>query len=279
MRKLLFVMCVVALAATAALADDWAQNFKVSGTPDVRLRVNDGAIRVHSGADGKVEASIRAVGYTRGRDYEVQVSQSGDRINLNIRRRTEFGWFNWGAGPHRSFEVTLVVPPAANLDVNSGDGSVKVDDVAGNLRVGTGDGSIEVSRVRGNIELRTGDGHVTADWAEGSLQAHTGDGAVTARGRFQALTVETGDGHVDVRVDEGSAMQRGWSIRTGDGGVTLALPGSFAADLDVATQDGHIDSDFSGNSQNRTRFQSRLNNGTHLLTVRTGDGSIRLRRN
>ncbi len=277
MRKVLFLLCVVALLATAALADDWAQGFNVSGTPDVRLRVNDGAIRVHSGADGKVEASIRAAGYTRGRDYEVQVSQSGSRIDLNIRRRTDFRWFNWGAGPQRSFEVDLVVPRAANLDLNSGDGSVKVDDVAGNLRVGTGDGSIEVSRVKGNIELRTGDGHVTAD-AEGSLQAHTGDGAVTARGRFQALTLETGDGHLDVRVDEGSTMQRGWSIRTGDGGVTLSLPASFAADLDVATQDGHIDSDFSGNSQNHNRFQSRLNNGTHLLTVRTGDGGIRIRR-
>lgn len=280
MRNVFCLLFLIILLAASAPADDWSQSFNVTGTPNVRLQTNEGSIKVSPGAAGKVEASVHAVGYTRGPDYEVQVSQSGNRVEVNVRRRGEFfRWLEFGGTARRSIEVRLLVPHSANLDLSSGDGGVTVDDVAGTIRISTGDGSIQARRLSGSVELRTGDGQVTAELTEGSLQAHTGDGSITARGRFQGLNLETGDGQVDVRVEEGSAMQRSWSVRTADGSVWLALPASFAADLDVLTRDGHIDSDFPGNPQrDRSRFQARLNNGTHLLTIRTGDGSITIRK-
>lgn len=280
MRTVVFPMFLLALLAAPATADDWSQSFAVAGTPNVRLQANEGSVKVSSGAFGKVEASVHAVGYTRGRDYDVQVNQSGNRVEVNVRRRGgPFGWLEFGGTARRSIEVRLLVPRSTNLDLSSGDGGVTADDIAGTIRITTGDGSIQVRRLSGSIELRTGDGQVTAEAAEGSLQAHTGDGSITARGRFQELNLESGDGQVDVRVEDGSAMQRSWSVRTGNGSVSLALPASFAADLDVVTQDGHIASDFPGNPRrDSSRFQARLNSGTHLLTIRTGDGSITIRK-
>jgi hypothetical protein len=279
MRNILALVFLLALVAAPVLADDWSQSFVVTGTPDVRIHTDDGAIKLLSGATGKVEASVHATGYTRGKDYDVQVSQSGNRVDVTVHRRHEtFGIFNWG-GAGRSIEVRVVVPHSTNVQLNSGDGRVTLNDVAGTIRVTTGDGAIEAARLSGSVELQTGDGKVTAGEIEGSLQAHTGDGILNVQGRFQALNVETGDGLVDVRVENGSTMQRSWSIRSGDGKVTLTLPASFAADLDAATQGGRIDSDFSGNSaQERSRFKARLNNGSDLLTVRTGDGNITIRR-
>jgi DUF4097 and DUF4098 domain-containing protein YvlB len=275
MKRILFLVAVAFFVAGAAAADDWSQTFGVSGTPDVHLRVNDGTIKVSSAPGRNVQAAVHAVGYTRGRDYEVQATQTGSRIDLNIRIRSEgFRLFNWGS---RSLEVRLVVPATTNLDLDSGDGQVTVADVAGTLRARTADGDIDVRRVRGDLELRTGDGRVTVDSVEGSLLAHTGDGSISARGRFQGLSLETGDGSIDVRVENGSAMSRAWSIRTSDGTVELGLPAGFAAYLDASTSDGDIHSDFPG-TPHGGRFEARLNSGAYLLTVRSGDGSISIRR-
>ena len=61
--------------------------------------------------------------------------------------------------------------------------------------------------------------------------------------------------------------------------VTLQLPESFAADIDLHTGDGHISLDMpvsveGGLGSNNIR--GKLNGGGNLLTIHTGDGSIRL---
>jgi len=76
-------------------------------------------------------------------------------------------------------------------------------------------------------------------------------------------------------------MTSDWSLRTGDGGMTVRLPDSFAADLDVQTNDGHINLAMpvtvSGRASEK-RIRGKLNGGGQLLTLHTGDGSIRLDR-
>src|SRR5712664_2200001 len=50
----------------------------------------------------------------------------------------------------------------------------------------------------------------------------------------------TGDGSIDARVEPGSKLSGGWSIRTGDGSVDLVLPADLQASIDASTNDGHI---------------------------------------
>jgi hypothetical protein len=75
-------------------------------------------------------------------------------------------------------------------------------------------------------------------------------------------------------------MKSSWSFRSGDGGIRLRLPRDLAANLDAYTGDGHIDVDipitmaagrFRGNNMRGT-----INGGGPLLSVRTGDGSVRI---
>ena len=77
-------------------------------------------------------------------------------------------------------------------------------------------------------------------------------------------------------------MSDSWSIRTGDGNVTLQLPRDFQADLELHTGDGHIDMDFpvaSSGKVNRSNVHAKLNGGGSPLNARTGDGSIRVVKN
>jgi hypothetical protein len=61
--------------------------------------------------------------------------------------------------------------------------------------------------------------------------------------------------------------------------VTLQLPGSFAADVDLRTGDGRITLDMPVSVEGRlgsNNIRGKLNGGGNVLTIHTGDGAIRL---
>jgi DUF4097 and DUF4098 domain-containing protein YvlB len=146
----------------------------------------------------------------------------------------------------------------------------------------TGDGSITIRGLKGDSRLSTGDGRIEAENVEGALEAKTGDGHVRLRGRFDALNVHTNDGAVEAEILEGSKINSaGWTIHTGDGHVTVRVPGDFSADLDAHTGDGHVTSDLpvtAPGSFRRSELRGKLNHGGPPLTISTGDGSIRIER-
>jgi hypothetical protein len=97
------------------------------------------------------------------------------------------------------------------------------------------------------------------------------------------VALETRDGSVVVRAERGTQMTDDWTVRSGDGSVTVEMPADFAAEIDAETEDGTVraDLEIEGASDrrgdDRRRLRGRLGAGGHLLRVRTGDGSIRLR--
>ena len=95
--------------------------------------------------------------------------------------------------------------------------------------------------------------------------------------------MRTGDGTVTLVASAGSAATGDWTIATGDGSVTLELPDAFNADLDAHTGDGRIAveeltvSEVSGRMA-KNRLRGQLGSGGRSLRIRTGDGSITLRK-
>jgi hypothetical protein len=116
---------------------------------------------------------------------------------------------------------------------------------------------------------------------DGTLRARAGDGRITATGRFDVLELGTGDGRIEARALTGSTMTSSWNVHTGDGSVTLELPGNFAADVDLHTGDGHITADIPVAVEGRLGekdIRGKINGGGPLLRIHTGDGSIRLQK-
>ena len=280
MGKTLFAVpaLLLALGAIARADDEWTKNYAVKGAPQVVLRSNDAHIQVSAAAQSGVSARLVVKGFNRG-DYEVRESQSGDRVEIEVRLLPRQGGFEWG---NRSLGLEVTMPSQGNLEARTEDGHVKVAGLSGQIRVHTGDGHIEAHDLAGALDLETNDGHIDMDRISGSLRAHTGDGHMSIRGRFDDLDVETGDGHVTLRIEDGSTVRQNWSVRSGDGGIQLELPRSFAADLDASTGDGTVRVDLAGASamqmdKDRHHVTAKLGAGGRALTVRTGDGSITLR--
>jgi DUF4097 and DUF4098 domain-containing protein YvlB len=262
MKKLaLMILAISSVAVLPARADEWSKTYNLSGKPDLRIETSDADIRVTTWDQNTIEAKVITNRYKIGEGgIRVEEHQAGNSVEIDVHyphHEFSMGWTS-----HR-VDIVIQMPREGNV----------------NLR--TGDGKIEIAGLKGEMQLKSGDGSLHLDGVDGKLHASTGDGSIQANGRFGELELKTGDGHVDVRAGTGSSLAGGWRLETGDGSVTLEVPGDLAADVDLHTNDGHIDLDMpvttSGNvRQNEVR--GKMNGGGSLLTIRTGDGSIRLRK-
>jgi len=269
-------LALVALVASPARGDEWTRQYPVKGRPDVRVRADDASVRIETGAASQVDARVTTKGWRIGPgEVTVTESQAGNRVDLEVRRPrgSGFGMSN------RSIEIVLSMPRDADLAVSTGDGSITVQPVTGKVDLSTGDGSISAEGLQGEIRLHSGDGSIRASGLAGRLKADTGDGSMTVRGRFDVLDLRTGDGSINATAEAGSKAEAAWSLRSGDGSITLRLPEGLGAELDVQTGDGSISIDKSLGVSGTIREHSvrgPLGPGGPPLQIYTGDGSIRL---
>lgn len=262
---LIFGGFVCSWAALPARADDWSKTYTLTGKPDLRVDTSDANIRVSTWDQNTIEARVTTTRYKIGGDgIRIEEHQAGDMVEIDVRYPHSHGvTIEWGNhGSHR-VDIDIHMPREGRVDLR------------------TGDGKIELGNFKGEMQLRSGDGSQEIDAVDGKLRAMTGDGHIRANGRFDELDLKTGDGRVDARAAAGSALATGWRLESGDGTVTLEVPGNFAADVDLHTGDGHIDLDMPITTEGKIRegeVRGKLNGGGNLLVIHTGDGSIRLRK-
>ena len=261
-RVSLLMLALAVAAALPACADDWSKTFNLTGKPDLRVETSDANIRVETWDQNTIEARVTTVRYKIGEDgIKIVERQTGDVVQLEVRYPHSHGLtIDWG---QRRVDIDIHMPREGKV----------------NLR--TSDGKIEIGGFKGEMDLHSGDGSEILDAVDGKLRATTGDGHIRANGRFDELDLKTGDGHVEVRAAAGSSLNASWRLETGDGNVTLEIPGDMAADVDLHTGDGHIDLDMPVTTEGKLReneVHGKLNGGGNLMTIHTGDGSIRLRK-
>jgi DUF4097 and DUF4098 domain-containing protein YvlB len=251
------------VAASLAHADEWSKTYAITGKPDLRVETSDANIHVDTWDQKTIEARVTSEHYKiGGHGLRIEERQSGDSVELEIHFPTEVHIFTFNMRGYR-VDVEIHMPREGRV----------------NLR--TGDGSIRLANFKGEMDLQTSDGHQDIDSVDGTLRARAGDGRITATGRFDVLELGTGDGRIEARALTGSTMTSSWNVHTGDGSVTLELPGNFAADVDLHTGDGHITADIPVAVEGRLGekdIRGKINGGGPLLRIHTGDGSIRLQK-
>ena len=262
--------------------DRLEKRFEVTGRPELTLSTFDGSVEVRPWDRSEVLIVVeRRAGSRDGvESIDVDVEQDGDRIRLAARNQPDSA-FDWSFRG-RSASLIVNVPADSDLQARTGDGALDVEGLTGRVDLRSGDGTIRGRRLAGELKLATGDGPINLTDSSGNLNAQTGDGSVSVEGALTSVRVHTGDGTVTMAVARGSETTGDWTIATGDGSVTLELPDDFNADLDAHTGDGRISVEdlrvnVSGH-MGKNRLRGQLGAGGASLRIRTGDGSITLRR-
>jgi Putative adhesin len=190
--------------------------------------------------------------------------------------------FHVGIGGHSpTADFTVELPAGVKLAANSGDGSIDVRDAGADIMVSSGDGSIRVQGVTGEVQAKSGDGSITVENATRAVTAHTGDGSIAITTATGPIDATSGDGDIEVHLAK-NANPGDVRLHTGDGSVTLFLASQFGGQLDASTSDGHIESEMplalSGRMDSRHLYATVGPGGDSRLSIRTGDGDIRIKR-
>jgi DUF4097 and DUF4098 domain-containing protein YvlB len=292
-------ICIVFLSTAAVAnrvhAEDYVKSYSVANRAVVHVDTNDGSISVITGDSKLVEIRVEYTGFELNKTLRIESGRQGDEVELVARIVNRLGF---SLGNTRRLHIVVHMPKDADLQVETGDGSVETSSLSGNISVHTGDGSIKANHLTGTIDLhsgdgsltvnslmgvmrlRTGDGSIEGSDLDGQCDAQSGDGRIRLVGRFDALNVKTGDGSIDARVVAGSKVDADWGITTGSGSVDVALPSSLQVDIEAITGDGHISLDIPVTVQgtiSKSKIQGKINGGGKTLRIHTGDGSILLK--
>lgn len=245
--------------------DTVEKRFTATGTPQLHLETFDGSVEVATWDRNEVLVTIErhAPDKAAAERLAIAAEQDGDRISVVVRDADGDGRLHFSLGSATA-RLIVTTPVHANLDLSTGDGRVNVRDVAGNIGVRTGDGAVRLAHVNGDVSVSSGDGSLELD------------------GVMPKLAARSGDGRLIVRTSAGASMNE-WSLATGDGTVTVELPEGMGAELAASTGDGRVavhDLPFASTSSSDDRrvASGRIGNGGGRLTIKTGDGSITVRR-
>lgn len=248
------------------------------------------------------------------RDNPVEFVQDGSTVTIRSHNKAKTTW-SWTGRNQNEAKYTITLPSQFSTQIKTGGGNVSVADLAGNAKVrtgggnlalarlhgptdgGTGGGSIKAEDCEGALKLETGGGGIEVAGGSGTLDSNTGGGSVTVR-RFHGpahvgsggggLSIENVDGAIDASTGGGSIsavllseVAQSVKLSTGGGGINVSVPGSAAFELDAKTDGGSVSSDLpvmvSGKMEDG-RLQGPVNGGGKVVSLRSGGGSIHVRK-
>lgn len=258
--------------------------FPVSGIADLRLSTFDGTIEVRGWDRNEVSVEIEKRGQDKDAVGRMQVlaGQDGQTISVDVRYSGTTRYI--GVGVFTSTRARLIVqaPRRVNLMARSGDGSITVDRLEGRLELKTSDGTVRAVETAGELHIESGDGSIRIEDVAGVVDARTDDGTVRVSGAPSALRVRSGDGSIVLRIRRGAVMAEDWLVTTRDGSIVAELPDDFNAVIEAEPGSGdRARSDLaltgaSGGTREQRTLRGTLGTGGRTLTLRTGDGNIRL---
>ena len=213
-----------------------------------------GALTVDAGQNGgitveawdRTDVRVRAVVRTNARTTErARQLASGVQIQSGGGRVSSTGP-DTERRENWSVSYRINVPRHTDLDLNASNGGITISGVSGHLRFDTTNGGVRLADLGGRVNGRTTNGGLTVN-----------------------LSGDRWDGE-------------GIDVETSNGGVTLAIPDNYNAELEARTVNGGLRIDFpitvQGELSGRRGITTTLGSGGPTVRVRTNNGGLKIGR-
>jgi hypothetical protein len=272
------------LATSAALAqssdNDWQKAYTLSGgSASLTVETGDSGLDIHSCGDCK-EIRIHAESNRKLSEFTLEEHQEGDHVFFKLKEKPHMG-FHVGWNEGRRTKVSVETPMKLDLDARVADGSLSASNLVGSVQVHAGDGSVALDDIKGDVHLVSSDGSVSLHNASGTIDARGSDGNMKIDGQFTVVQLETSDGSLDFTLAPGSQLTGASRIKSSDGRVSIRLPQTLSADMDVATGDGHLDctlpltmDHYNSGESGGHHLHGHLNSGGVPFSIHASDGNV-----
>jgi DUF4097 and DUF4098 domain-containing protein YvlB len=258
-----------------------SKSFKTGQSPSVVLEVFNGPITIVADASGAVDAKLTKQSQAATEDeakeglnnIDVEMKQDKDTIHIAARRKDK------ERRGQESVSAEVRVPPGANLDLQTSNGSVQVAGGTGGLTVKTSNGEIRVKDSKGPLRLTSLNGQIVVVGATGRTELKTSNGAIDLQAEKAVVKAESGNGEIQLR---GTLADGTHSLTTANGQIALVLPADARFKLDAKTSNGGIRTDFGAGKSVRVggaHLQTAIGDDPKVaITVETRNGGIEIRK-
>lgn len=272
MKKLTYLLLTLFVAGFAVVGvahaqqartihdDDWCDRHGWEGDSDserfcevreITLRAGRDLIAVDGGQNGGIkvegwnrnEILVRAKVTAHARSESTAERLAGEveirtdrTISANVPDTRRKEWV--------SVSYQVFVPRQSNLSLETHNGGIAIENVAGDLNFDALNGGVNLIDLAGDVRGETTNGGVTVE-----LAGNEWDG-------------------------------EGLDVRTTNGGVKIYVPEDYSADLETSTVNGKVEVDFPVTVRGRidSRIATQLGRGGKTIHVKTTNGSVKVRR-
>ena len=156
----------------------------------------------------------------------------------------------------------LRLQQVGSANLNTGSGTITVEQADGHTEVTTGSGMVHLRRIDGAATVRNSNGDSWIGEATGELRVKSANGSITVERAHAGLTAKTANGSIRVgEVARGAVL-----LETAAGGVDVGIRTGTAAWLDLNTTVGRVRNELStsdgpGDAEETVELRARTHVG------------------
>jgi len=241
----------------------------------------NGAIEVAAGPGKIIVAYItkRGSGSSPERAREdiksIEVKVTGTKELLQIvARRTDQRQDAVNSGA----SIKLQMPVGIPLNLKTSNGSIQVIGPAGEVAAQTSNAKIETKATAGSLNLKTSNAPISASGGAGKILAETSNDNIEIITKEALVSAVTSNGRINF---SGKLLSGHHQFTSGNGEITLTLPGGASFEVEAVTSNAKVNSDFKSStpidSENAATWHGQV--GTHpdaFLKIETSNSDINL---
>jgi len=215
---------------------------------------------------------------------------TGVTFSARVDHKGWHDWFNFG---HTRVRFTVEVPRNYPVELKTAGGGIDLRDLNASVHGVTSGGGIVVQNIAGAVDVHTSGGSIKAKTLKAGARLDSSGGSIEVTDSSGDLDIHTSGGSIEMDNDDGKVdadtsgggiraqlrSNRGISLRSSGGSITLLLPQGTHASIDAATSGGRVTSDFplsSTETTSRSHLEGAIGGGGPAIYLRTSGGSIRV---
>lgn len=228
-------------------------------------------------SEGKVEVQVP-------REYNFDIQTSGGDITVGPLQGAAHGRTSGGD--------ILAKEIHGPLDMKTSGGDVRVEQIDGATRLSTSGGDVDIVRVNGDLDAKTSGGYIHLEDVVGKVVARTSSGDVIARNVRGDSDLKTSGGDIRATIDgkitahtsggnvtaELVGANRGISVSSSGGDLTIRVPKGTTGELDASTSGGSVRTELpvTTTEMGEHKLTGTINGGGNPIYAHTSGGSIKV---
>jgi hypothetical protein len=294
----LLVIILAVLGTSTALAAQRTYDKRLDAPPGGRLNFDAdvGSIVVvgHDAPEIVIHADLEgSESFLAGFHISAEQTSAGVTVAAHTAHGGWLGWLDWLNSGSTRVRFDLEVPRGYPVALRTSGGRIDVRDLNAEVRARTSGGSVAVQNISGTVNAHTSGGGIEAERLNGPARLTTSGGGIDVTDSMGELYVSTSGGSIHIRNEDGRVhahtsgggiraelrANRGITLTTSGGSITLLLPRDAHASLAATTSGGRVTSDFplstsqivAGND-----LRGTIGGGGPPISLHTSGGSIQI---